>query len=380
MQTKAYLNFLVELKDQDLARAFPILRQEEIKKPCLDFSSNDYLQLSQSRLILKSAIIGAKKYGVGSTGSRLLSGHHKLFETFETQIALSKKTERALLFNSGFQANISVLSALLERKHFQNTPLVFFDKLNHKSLYEAVNLSGAKLIRYAHNDMEHLAFLLNKYQDKNTPKFIVAETVYGMDGDVLKYNELVSLARQYHALLYLDEAHATGILGQAGYGLSTSMDFQEVEHVIMGTFSKALGGAGAYVACSNIIYQYLINACSGFIYSTACSPMMIGAMQKAWDLVPSLQPSVIKMFELAQYCRQRLKKIGLETGDSSTHIIPLIYREAKQALEMKNILQANHIVVSFIQYPTVPKNQARLRIALNISHQKKDIDKLLTFV
>jgi 8-amino-7-oxononanoate synthase len=380
IQSNVYLNFVASLETRNISRVLPNYYQNQDKHCYLDFSSNDYLQFSQAKIILKSAVKYAKRYGMGSTGSRLLSGNKEIFQEFEKQIAQSKKTDKALLFTSGFQANLSVLSALLDINKFKQVPLVFFDKLNHKSLYEAVKLSGAKLVRYAHNDMSHLSFLLDKFKKLNNPKFIVAESLYGMDGDILKYEMLVNLARQYQVLLYLDEAHATGILGKQGYGLSTQIDFMGLECVIMGTFSKALGGSGAYVACSNSIYQYLINCCSGFIYSTACSPVMIGAMVKAWELVPDYRPKVFKMLELAQYFRDELKKLTLHTGASETHIVPIIYPDAEQALKVKHKLQANNIFVSFVQYPTVPKNQARIRIALNIAHKKRDIDMLLGYL
>lgn len=377
MHAKSYQKFMAGLEFKKLSRILPILSHSNKQISPLDFSSNDYLQLSKSKSIIKAGIASAKQYGFGSTGSRLLSGNHDLFQLFENEIAQAKQTERALLFNSGFQANLTVLSALLDEKNFEKQPLVFFDKLNHKSLYEAVKLSDAKLIRFAHNDMTHLEFLLKKHQHQDNPKFIVAETLYGMDGDVAECQMLAQLAKKYGALLYLDEAHATGIYGVKGYGLSTTIDFQDVEYVVMGTFSKALGGAGAYVACSETIYQYLINRCSGFIYSTAASPMMVGAMRKAWSLIPQYQAKVANMLALSQQLRKKLTELGFNTSDSTTHITPIIFENMTQALDVKQKLIKNNILVSFLQYPTVPKNQPRLRIALNVNHTTQDIDKLV---
>ncbi len=366
------------LEVKQLVRVLPMPHHSNKQAFQLDFSTNDYLQLSNSSSVIKAGIVCAKQYGFGSTGSRLLSGNHALFEIFEKEIAQSKKTQRALLFNSGFQANLTVLAALLDQKNFEKQPLVFFDKLNHKSLYEALKLSTAKLIRFNHNDMAHLELLLQKHQDQDNPKFIVAETLYGMDGDIAECQTLVALAKKYGALLYLDEAHATGVFGSNGYGLSTNIDFQGVEHVIMGTFSKALGGSGAYIACSEIVYQYLINRCSGFIYSTASSPMIVGAMRKAWSLVPSYQAKVANMLNLSQILRKKLMALGFNTSHSATHIVPIIFNDIAQALKIKEKLIQNHILVSFLQYPTVPKNQPRLRIALNVNHTIQDIDKLVS--
>ena len=178
----------------------------------LDFSTNDYLNLSRHRDIVAAGEVASQRYGIGSTGSRLLSGNHKLFEEFEHVIAKDKKTDCSLIFNSGFQANISTLACILDEKVLNTKPLVFFDKLNHSSLYQGVFLSKAELKRYRHNDINNLESLLTEYQNDTRPKFIVTETVFGMDGDIAPLQEIAILAKKFNAFLYLDEAHATGVL------------------------------------------------------------------------------------------------------------------------------------------------------------------------
>ncbi|WHQ46617.1 MAG: aminotransferase class I/II-fold pyridoxal phosphate-dependent enzyme [Candidatus Midichloria sp.] len=341
----------------------------------IDFSSNDYLNFSNSQEILEAAYNAGKDFGVGSTGSRLLSGNKIIFHELEKKIAKDKNTEAALIFNSGYQANISVISTLLSVDVLKAQPLVFFDKLNHSSLYQGVKLAESQLIRYNHNNYNHLVDLLDYYSTDARPKFIIAETLYGMDGDVLDINKIAEISKKYSVLLFLDEAHATGILGESGYGLSTCLDYNEINYVAMGTFSKAIGGCGAYIACSHNIKDYLINKCSGLIYSTAPSPMVIGAAAKAWNKISTLQKERLELFANANFLREELKKMGFDTGLSTTHIVPIILKDNKLVAEITNKLRDRNIMVSAIRQPTVVTS--RIRIAISTAHSKDDINQLL---
>ncbi|WP_339048754.1 8-amino-7-oxononanoate synthase [Candidatus Mesenet endosymbiont of Phosphuga atrata] len=348
-----------------------------IDEKCIDFSTNDYLGLSKSKVLFAAAKLAGEKFGVGSTGSRLLSGNKQIFEAFESQIAEDKKTESALILNSGFQANIAVLASLLDQSVLGNKPIVFFDKLNHASLYQAVFLSKAELIRYQHNDMDHLNSLLVKFESDPRAKFIVTETIFGMDGDVVPIDTVFALSKKHKAFLYLDEAHATGIVGDRGYGLSTKINLSEIPHLVLGTFSKALGCFGAYVACSYAVKDYLINKCSGFIYSTSLSPMIVGAAAKAWSLVQDLDNERQNLSLKAEDIRKRLKELGFNTGNSTTHIIPIILGDENMAITAKAELLKQGFIVSAVRPPTVPPGTSRLRIALNVSHSKSDLDHLI---
>ncbi|MDX5487515.1 MAG: 8-amino-7-oxononanoate synthase [Wolbachia endosymbiont of Andrena praecox] len=343
----------------------------------IDFSTNDYLGLSQSEVLFDAAKLSGAQFGVGSTGSRLLSGNKKIFEDLEKRIAQDKGTESALIFNSGFQANITVLASLLDQSVLGDKPIVFFDKLNHASLYQAVFLSHAELVRYRHNDMDHLSNSLIKFKNDLRPKFIVTETIFGMDGDIAPIEKIFALSKEHEAFLYLDEAHATGIIGHNGYGLSTSINFQEIPHLVLGTFSKALGCFGAYVACSNVIKNYLINKCSGFIYSTSLSPMVIGAAAKAWDLVQHLADQRQALSFKATNLRNNLQNLGFNTGNSVTHIIPIILGDENTVMSAKEKLLKQGLVVSAIRPPTVPPRTSRLRIALNVNHTESNLDHLV---
>ena len=373
---KSYKTHCTKLQETRRCRKLPGLISNQ-SSGFIDFSNNDYLALSKSKELLEAAKIAGDKYGVGSAGSRLLSGNSEIFEDFERKIAKDKNTETALIMNSGFQANMTILAALLDKSVLGNNPIVFFDRLNHSSLYQAIFLSEVELVRYRHNDIIHLADLLSQFANDRRPKFIVTETVFGMDGDVVQLKEIITLAKKYDTFLYLDEAHATGIFGKHGYGLSTNCNFEGIPHLIMGTFSKALGCFGAYIACSDILKEYLVNKATGFIYSTALSPIIIGAASKAWDLIPSFRDKCNKLFSKAHDLRNDLQKLGFDTGLSSTHIIPVILGEEGDVMHAKEKLLKEKIIVSAVRPPSVPQGSSCLRIALNIAHSKSGIARLI---
>ena len=339
----------------------------------LDFSSNDYLGLSKHPELIKSAYEAALKYGVGSTGSRLISGNFSLLEEFEEKIAADKGTETAIIFNSGYQANQSILATLSHEKYLGKKPILFFDKLNHASLYQAAFSNNAELIRYPHQDLDALVILLDKHSKESRPKFIVTETLFGMDGDVSDVKRLAEIAKQFDAFLYLDEAHATGVLGKNGYGLSYNLK----NCISMGTFSKGLGVSGAYIACSSLLKKYLINYCPGLIYSTVLSPLVVGAAKAAWEMLPQLEEQRKSLLKMASNLRDELHAIGLDTGLSTTHIIPIIILDAERAISMQTQLKKRGILVSVIRPPSVPANGSRLRIALNTNHTNTDISMLI---
>jgi 8-amino-7-oxononanoate synthase len=373
---KLYEQYLRTLNNAGKYRILGLCRQGS-SSSCLDFSTNDYLNLSQHPEIGAAANKAAQEYGIGATGSRLLSGNYKLLEEFEAAIAQDKNTESSVIFSSGFQANISSLACILDSKILGQIPLVFFDKLNHSSLYQAVFLSQAELVRYSHNDMEHLESLLTKYAQDPRPKFLVTETVFGMDGDVAPLEPLLFLAQKFNLFLYLDEAHATGVFGKGGYGLSTNYDLTDIPHIIMGTFSKAIGVSGGYIACHNIMKDFIINKATGFIYSTAPSPSSVGAAFASWRLVKSLEQERQSLQILGRDLRHMLQEKGFNIGTSQTHIIPIILGSEARCLSIQKALAAEGIIVSCIRPPTVPPGTARLRIAVTVKHKPQDLQYLL---
>jgi 8-amino-7-oxononanoate synthase len=368
-----YQHYLSELNHTGKYRKLPVSSLEN-QKAFIDFSTNDYLGLSRHPLLLQASFEAGQQYGVGATGSRLLSGYYELIDLLEQRIAVDKHTESALVFNTGFQANMSVLAALLDRKVLGHQPLVFFDKLNHASLYQAVFLSGAELIRYHHGDMEHLKSLLTQHAASHRSKFIVTETLFGMDGDSADLQCLIEYSKTYQAFLYLDEAHATGMFGPRGYGLSTVLDLTSIPGLVMGTFSKALGCSGAYIACSKTVRNYLINKAAGFLYSTANSPLVIGAAFQAWKMVEEFHLERERIMSLAENFRKNLLKLGFNIGSSSSHIIPIILGSEEFALSTQQQLAKQGLRVSCVRPPTVPLKSSRLRLAINSGHTKEHID------
>jgi 8-amino-7-oxononanoate synthase len=334
----------------------------------VDFSSNDYLGLAKNRAVIEAGCDAARIYGAGSTGSRLLSGNQSLFVEFETIIAKDKKTEAALIFNSGFQANSGVLECLSDRH-----TTVIFDKLNHASMYHGIFASGAKLLRFNHLDYDHLEAVLKK--ENTTNSIIASETAFGMDGDCADLRALSDLSQRYGSLLYLDEAHATGLYGENGYGLSTNCVLSPETTLIMGTLSKAIGSSGAYVACSSFMRNYFIQKCKSFIYSTALSPFCIGAAMGAWQLISSLADVRANLLLRAQDLRKNLAYRGMDIKGEGTNIVPILCENAELMLKIKDRCMKNGITVAGITRPTSPT--PRIRIALCAHHTSEDMERLV---
>jgi 8-amino-7-oxononanoate synthase len=322
-------------------------------------------------LLLNRAEAWTERYGVGSGASRLVTGNLGLFAGIEAKVAALKQKQAALVMASGFQANASVLQALFDRSVLGAEPLVFSDRLNHASIHFGCAASGGREIRYRHCDATHLGSLLSQYQRDTRPKFILTESVFSMDGDAAPLSEIARLGREHDALLIVDDAHATGILGAGGRGLSEDAD------VVVGTFSKALGSFGAYVACSPILRDYLINRCAGLIYSTALPPPVLGAIDAALDLVPELDGERAHVAALAQRFRLGATTLGFDTGASTTQIVPLIAGSSHAALSLSKRLRDAGYFATAIRPPTVPAGTARLRLAFTAAHGTDDVEGLL---
>jgi 8-amino-7-oxononanoate synthase len=334
-----------------------------------DFSSNDYLGLAAHPLLAERASDYASRFGAGARASRLVTGTSSAHLALEARIAAFKGCEAALLFPTGWQCNAAVLAALL--KAAPDT-LLFTDRLIHASLHAGA--AGHRQIRFRHNDLDHLEELLAAHAGEAGPRLIVTESVFSMDGDRVDLARLGTVARAHDAFLYLDEAHATGVLGPQGRGLSA--EHPGVADLVMGTFSKAFGCFGAYVAGSRLLIDYLVNACGGFIFSTAPPPAMLGAIDAALDLVPGMDAARRHLVELGDHVRRRLDAAGVACGASSTQIIPAIVGDAERALALSAMLMDAGMLVSAIRPPTVPAGTSRLRIALQAQHEMHDVDRL----
>ena len=332
----------------------------------IDFSSNDYLGLARHPLLIERAAEWAARYGAGAGASRLVTGTHEAHLAVEAKIAAFKGAEAALLFPSGWHCNAAVLAALL--KAAPGT-LLFTDRLIHASLHAGA--AGHRQIRFRHNDLDHLEELLAA--NDGGPKLIVTESVFSMDGDRADIARLVAIARAHDAFLYIDEAHATGVLGPEGRGLSAEHPGADL---VMGTFSKALGCFGAYVAGSRRLIDYLVNTCGGFIFSTAPPPAMLGAIDAALELVPGMAAERARLARHGEHLRARLNAAGIGTAESSTQIVPAIVGEAEAALTLAAALAKDGLLAAAIRPPTVPPSTSRLRLALRATHSEGDINRL----
>jgi 8-amino-7-oxononanoate synthase len=339
----------------------------------VNFSSNDYLGLARHPVVVERAREWAARWGAGAGASRLVTGHMAALSAIEEKIAAAKGVEAALVLASGWQCNVSVLSALLDRSVWGAEPLVFADRLNHASLHMGCQVAGARQNRFRHNDLGHLKELLARTAREPGPRVIVTESVFSMDGDVPDVDQLAAIAEEWNALLYLDEAHATGVLGANGFGLSVGAHVD----IAMGTFSKAMGSFGAYVACSKAVKEFLINKASGLIYATALPPAVLGAMDAAIDLVPTLGPARARLQAMAKHVRDRFHEAGLDTGASSTQIVPVILGEEERTLRVAASLEEQGLLGIAIRPPTVPNGTSRIRFALSAAHSDADIERLI---
>ncbi|HRQ83241.1 MAG TPA: aminotransferase class I/II-fold pyridoxal phosphate-dependent enzyme, partial [Azospirillaceae bacterium] len=346
----------------------------------VDFSSNDYLGLRRHPLLIERAQSWAGRWGTGAGASRLVVGTLDLHRQVEAKIAALKGTEDALIFGSGWQANAAVLPALFDREGLGGDgrgveALVFTDRLNHASLHHGCAAAGVRQIRFRHNDLNHLEELLKAREGEPGRRFIVTESVFSMDGDRAPVAALADLAERWGAFLYIDEAHATGVLGPGGKGLSAEAPGRV--DLIMGTFSKALGGFGAYVAGSKVLCDYLVNRCGGFIYATAPPPAVLGAMDAALDLVPALDAERAHVAGLAADLRAGLRRLGLSDAGSTTQIVPAVTGSEASALDLSAKLAEAGFLGVAIRPPTVPAGASRIRFALSAAHSADDLAALL---
>jgi len=334
----------------------------------INFASNDYLGLSRHPELKARAAQFLDRFGTGLGSSRLLSGNLFVYEQIESKLAKFKGTETALLFPTGYQANSTVVAALA-----QTTDLFLSDHENHNSLFHGLQISRGRFRRYEHNDLNDL----RKHLDLSAgspSKWILTESVFSMDGTESDITAISSMSRDCHASLYVDEAHATGVLGEHGQGLACGGSRVDIA---MGTFSKAMGSFGAYIACTNLMRDYLINFCGGLIYSTALPPAVLGAIDAALDVVPDLDQERSRLASMSLSLRQSIKKLGFQTLDGSTPIIPIMLGADKDALALSQYLEQHQILAPAIRPPTVAEGTARLRLSITVDHVEDDIAQLI---
>ena len=331
--------------------------------------SNNYLGLADHPRLKEAAVQAVESYGTGSGASRLVSGTMELHAALEERLACFKGTEAALVFNSGYAANSGIIPALAGKGD-----LIFSDRLNHASIVDGALLSRARLIRYPHNDMAALRRLLEA-NPTDGRRLIVTDGVFSMDGDVAPLAELVALKREFGALLMVDDAHGTGVLGAGGRGSAEMFGVAGEVDIQMGTLGKALGSFGAYAAASREMVEYLVNRARSFIFSTSLPPAVLAASLAAVELVDSPEGAQLRaqLDRNAALFRSVVAAAGFDTMGSRTQIVPLFVGEAEQAMAFTQRLLDEGVFVQGIRPPTVPAGTCRLRCTLMATHEEADL-------
>ena len=336
----------------------------------VNFTSNDYLGLARDPRVAAAAADAARDHGASVSASRLLCGSTPLHDRLERRLAALKGREAALLYSSGYLANLGVLTALA-----RPGDAIFSDALNHASIIDGCRLSGARTTVYRHGDADHLAELLA--ESRADRRLIVSETVFSMDGDVAPLAALAALARRHDAALVLDKAHATGVLGPGGEGALARDGIDPRGIVVVGTLSKALASAGGFVAADAAVVDYLVNRSRPFIFNTAPTPASVGAALAALDVVAAEPERRARLHALAARLRDGLAAAGHPPSRSETPIVPLLLGDAETALAAERRLREAGALARAIRPPTVPEGTARIRFNLMAIHDEADVDRAL---
>jgi glycine C-acetyltransferase len=332
--------------------------------------SNNYLGLAEHPALRVASINAINRYGSGSGASRLVSGNFELHELLEKRIAAFKGTEAALLFNSGYSANIGTIQAVVGRGD-----TIYSDRLNHASIVDGAVLSRARLVRYPHKDHQALRALLEK-DNSSGRRLIVTDGVFSMDGDIAPLKELAEIKKEFDALLMVDEAHATGVMGQNGRGSADLLGVGGEVDIQMGTLGKALGSCGAYVAGSRELIDYLVNSSRSFIFSTSLPPAALAASIAAIEIAASAEGDELRnrLESNRSFFTGLLERAGVDTLGSRTQIIPVMIGEATETMKLSDDLLEEGIFVQGIRPPTVPAGSCRLRCTVMAVHTHDDLE------
>jgi 8-amino-7-oxononanoate synthase len=336
----------------------------------LSFCSNDYLGLANHPDVIAAFQRSAERWGVGSGAAHLVNGHSAAHHQLEEELADFVGTERALLFSTGYMANLGVIGALLSRGD-----QLFEDRLNHASLLDGAACSGARMQRYVHGDMDDLKQRLEKVGEKE--KLIASDGVFSMDGDIAPVPQLIQAAKQHAAWLVIDDAHGFGVLGEQGRGVLEHFAIEQDKPIMVGTLGKAFGTSGAFIAASENVIEFLIQSARTYVYTTAAPPAIAEATRTSLNLLRTEAWRREKLRGLIERFRTGAEQLGLQLMESITPIQPVIAGAAENALTLSEALQNDGILVPAIRPPTVPEGTARLRVTFSAAHSEQQVDQLL---
>ena len=327
-------------------------------KELINFCSNDYLGLTRHPKVIAAAVAAAKQFGTGAGSSRLISGNTCLSEFLEQKIACFKKTEAAIVFPTGYMANLGAITSLVDEND-----AVIIDRLDHASIIDACRLSKAKLQVYKHCDISALEKTLRR-SSKYRRRLIVTDSVFSMDGDIAPVKEIVALGKQYDAIVMVDDAHATGVL-----------EYEGKADIVMGTLSKAIGSLGGFIAGPKVLIEYLRNKARSFIYTTALPAPVCAASIVAFDVIEEEPEIKRRLWDNIEYCKKVIRN-----SEIVSPIIPIIIGDAKKTMEISQKLFDRGVFVSGIRPPTVSEGESRLRITITANHTKEDLDCLASLL
>ena len=365
---------LAQLNQVGLSRSLRSVMTAPIGRALLDgrevilLGSNNYLGLSVHPIVVEAAAAAVQKYGTGASASRLMSGNCDLYTELETKIAEAKGTEAALVFGSGYLANIGTIPVLASEGD-----LILSDALNHASIIDGCRLSQATKQIYRHCDVEHLESLLAQSM-KFRHRLIVTDGVFSMDGDITPLSEICGLAERYDATVMVDDAHSFGVLGETGGGTIEHFGLENRDVIQMGTLSKAIGGLGGYVAGSTALIDFLMNRARGFIFTTGLPPATLAGASAAIDVIRSNPELRQRLFSNVLLLKNALLERGFQLLPSQTQILPLILGAADVASRFAETLLSHGVYAPAIRPPTVPEGTSRLRISVIASHTTEDLE------
>ena len=370
-------NELKKIKESGLYRELNILEGAQgphvkIKgRTYISFCSNNYLGLANHPEVVKAVEDAVGKYGWGAGASRLVSGNTELHQALEDEISKFKKKEAAIVFPTGYMANIGTICSLVS-----SGDLVICDRLNHASIIDGCRLSGATFRVYPHRDIGKLENILKK-STGYPRKLIVTDTVFSMDGDLAPLPDIVRIAHEYSAMVMVDEAHGTGVFGENGRGVVEHFNLDKKVNIIMGTLSKAVGSLGGFVTGNSDLISYLRNKARTFMYTTALPPAVCAASIAGIKLIQRDHSLRESLWRNVHYVKERLKLLNLNVISLESPIIPIIIGNAKKAVDVSGFLFESGILIPAIRPPTVPDESSRLRVTIMATHTRADLDKLL---
>jgi glycine C-acetyltransferase len=378
MQGFEYLqDELKTLKEQGIFRELTALESEQgskVKirgKEVIQLSSNNYLGLTTHPVLRQAALDAVEKYGAGTGSVRTIAGTFTMHEEFEKKLASFKHTEASLVFQSGFTANVGVLASILAKED-----VVISDELNHASIIDGIRLTKAGRRIYKHSDMSDLEAALKETQDYRK-RLVVTDGVFSMDGDIALLPEIVELCEKYDALVMVDDAHASGVLGANGRGTVDHFGLNGRVHIQVGTLSKAIGVLGGYIASTQTVRDYLIHKARPFLFSTSHPPAVTAACSAAIDVLLNEPELIERLWENTKFFKAGLTELGFDTGKSDTPITPVMIGDGATCMKFSDELFDAGIFAQGIAFPTVAKDKARIRTIVTASHSKEELKKAL---